>query len=234
MRLVQMRIVLVAFVFVAVLAARASDATACSCTDTPLADHAKAATQVLLVRAGAPVRRGAALEQTFTVLATLKGTATKTFVLDRKTPPPCASSYADGEVAILFASGGGELSPCNGNVPMASQIEQLLEILDATGAKRSDAKAPAIEAALRSALAPYTHDRPRIPVAHAPLAKTTWTVGKSSLVVGAKGSKDAIVITRAIAAGTLSLVTGRYDREGVWFTVLLQGTTVVWSSVVER
>lgn len=228
-----MRIVLVVSVVVAVLAARASDAAACSCTDTPLADHAKAATQVLLVRAGAPVRRGTALEQTFTVLATLKGTATKTFVLDRKTPPPCASSYADGEVAILFAS-GGELSPCNGNVPMASQIDQLVEILDATGAKRSDAKAPAIEAALRSALAPYTHDRPRIPVAHAPLAKTTWTLGKSSLVVGAKGSKDAIVITRATAAGTLSLVTGRYDREGVRFTVLLQGTTVVWSSVAER
>ncbi len=66
----------------------ADSAHACSCVPRPYAEHAKAAKRVVLARAGKPIKTGDALKQTFTVLATFKGPAQPTFLLDRRATPP--------------------------------------------------------------------------------------------------------------------------------------------------
>ncbi len=211
------------------------DAEACSCVARSFAEHAKTAKLVIVARAGTPVKNGDALKQPFTVLATLKGTASKQFLFDRPATPPCAANYADGELAILFTT-SGDLSPCSGNVPIEAQVGELDKILDATGTKRAAAKAPVVEAALREALAKYTHDRPKIHVRYAPLDKTSFAIGKSTLAFTRQTHKVGVRISRAFATDSLALVEGTYNAEGVRFTVLLQldGTwKVAWASVAE-
>lgn len=229
-----MRLLLVALALL--VAIPTTDAEACSCTARSFADHAKAAKQVILARAGTPVKTGDALKQAFTVLATLKGTAQKQFLFDRPATPPCAANYADGELAILFTS-SGDLDPCQGNVPIEAQIGDLEKILDATGTKRAAAKAPEVEAALREALAKYTHDRPTIHVRYAPLDKTSFAIGKSTLAFTRQTHKVGVRILRAFATDSLALVEGTYNREGLRFTVVLHFDTtwkVAWASVAER
>ncbi|MGE0402892.1 MAG: hypothetical protein AB7T06_39670 [Kofleriaceae bacterium] len=223
-------------VLLALLAFPTDEAEACSCTQRSYAQHAKDAKQVLLARAGKPETKGDALKQTFTVLATLKGTPTKTFLFDRPATPPCASKYEENEVAILFTH-GGDLDPCHGNWSLEGQIGDLDKILDATGKKRTDAKAPAVEAALREALAKYTHGRSPIRIRHAPLAGRSFQIGTSTLEYTKKAYKGEIRITKAFAADSIAVVEGTYNIEGLRFTVLLQGSStwsVIWSSVTER
>ncbi|MFN0246962.1 MAG: hypothetical protein ACKV2T_08630 [Kofleriaceae bacterium] len=222
------------FVF-AFLATPTDEAEACSCVQRSYAEHVKAATQVFVARAGKPVKTGDALKQTFTVLATLKGTATKQFVLDRPATPPCASKYEENEVAILFTS-GGDLSPCLGNVPLGSQVTELAAILAATKTKRGDVTVAAVEAALREALGKYTHDRPQIWIRHPSLAGS-FRMGKSNLELTKKPYKGEVRIKTSFATDSLALVDGTYNIEGLRFTVLLYLDTtwkVAWSQVVER
>jgi hypothetical protein len=228
-----MRLLLVLLALLAI----PTDADACSCVERSFAEHAKNAKQVMLARAGKPAKTGDALKQTFTVLATFKGTATKQFLFDRPATPPCASSYADGEVAILFTS-AGDLDPCHGNWPLGSQVSDLGKILDATGTKRVAVKEPAVEAALREALGKYTHDRPQIWIRNALFDKTSFQIGTSKLVyTKKKAHKGEVRILNAFGTDSVVLVEGKYDLEGIRFTVLLHldSTTwkVIWSSVAE-
>jgi hypothetical protein len=205
-----MRFVLaIAVALVATLSPNGADA--CSCVKRSFADHAKAEKQVFLARAGKPVKTGDALKQTFTVLATFKGPAQAQFVHDRPATPPCATSHADGEVAIVFTT-GGEVDPCHGNLPLAAVASALPEILTATGTKRDAAKTDAVQAALRVALAKYTHD----------YAKT--------------GTAKDVDIATAFTAGNFTFVEGTYGTEGLRFTVILHFDKTwkpVWSSVAE-
>lgn len=229
-----MRVLLLVTV-IAFLAIPTGDAEACSCVARTAAEHAKAAKRVMLARAGKPTKTGDHLKQSFTVLATFKGPATKQFLFDRPATPPCASDYAENEVAILFTS-GGDLDPCHGNVPLAEQAPELRAILDATGTKPVDATAAAIEAALREALAKYTHDRPQIWIRHAAFDGTSFQLGNSKLAFTKKPRKGEIRISSAFAANGVAFVEGKYDIEGLRFAVILhEGPTwtVLWSSVAE-
>jgi hypothetical protein len=198
-----------------------SDAEACSCVKRSFKEHAKTEKRVLLARAGKPVKTGDALKQTFTVLATMKGPAEAQFTLDRAATPPCAASYADGEVAILFTS-GGDLDPCHGNVPLATQIDELADILAGAGSKLEAIKPEALEAALREVLPKYLHDRPKVVVRHAPFAGTSFDIGKSRLSYAktAAVSKD-VDIKIALASDGIAFVEGTYGAEGLRFKVLL-------------
>lgn len=229
-----MRVLLVV-IAIAFLAIPTGDAEACSCVARTAAEHVKSAKRVMLARAGKPTKTGDHLKQTFIVLATFKGPATKEFLFDRPATPPCASDYAENEVAILFTS-GGDLDPCHGNVPLATQALELRAILDATGTKRVEATAAAIEAALREALAKYTHDRSRIWIRHAPLDGTSFQMGTSKLTHTKKAHKGEIRILTAFSANGVAFVEGKYDIEGLRFAVILhEGPTwtVLWSSVAE-
>lgn len=223
-------------VVVALLAIPTDDAEACSCVPRTYAQHAKSAKQVLLARAGKPTKTGDHTKQTFTVLATFKGPATTQFLLDRPATSPCASEYAEGDVAILFAN-GRDLDLCAGNMPLATQLDELRQILDATRTKRSAAKADAVEAALREALARYTHDRPKIWVRHAALAGTSFQLGTSKLEYTRKATKGEVRILNAFTTGSIAFVEGNYALEGLRFTVLLHLDTtwrVLRASVAER
>lgn len=212
-----------------------SAADACSCVARSFAEHAKTEKLVVLARAGKPHKTGDALKQTFTVLATLKGKPAATFVLDRPATPPCAQSYAEGEVAILFTS-GGELDPCHGNVPLAQQIADVPAIVAATGAKRGAAKLEAVEVALRAALMPYLHDRPAVAVGLPALAGKALQLGKSKLRFAARAGAKGIAISQAFTVGDVAFVAGKYGVEGVTFSVLLHfdnGWKVVGDSVAE-
>ena len=87
-----------------------------------------------------------------------------------------------------------------------------------------------------TSLAKYTHDRPKIHVRYAPLDKTSFAIGKSTLAFTRQTHKVGVRISRAFATDSLALVEGTYNAEGVRFTVLLQldGTwKVAWASVAE-
>lgn len=95
-----------------------------------------------------------------------------------------------------------------------------------------------MEAALRKALAGYTHARTAIAVKHAPLAKApSFQIDSSTISYTKRSRKGAVEITKALAAGSIALVQGRYGLEGLRFTVLLQrdasAWTVLWSEVAE-
>lgn len=201
-------------------------AEACSCVPRTLAEHAKTETRVVLARAGKQVKTGDALKQTFTVLATFKGPAQTTFVLDRRATPPCKADYAENEIAILFSS-DTQLDPCHGNLPLASQANQLSSILAATGTKQTDATAPAVEAAVRE-LSKFLHDRPQIPVRYPPLAGQAFTIGKSKLTFAKLAATDDIELSNAFTAGTAAVVQGRYKREGVRFLIVLYLEGKAW------
>jgi hypothetical protein len=226
-----MRLLLAALVLLTAVTAR--EAAACECVARTFAAHAKAETRVMLARAGKRDTKGDALKQTFTVLATFKGPKTTEFVLDRPATPPCASNYADGEVAILFTS-GGDLDPCHGNTPFAEQAPELLAILAATKVAQKPADLAVFEVALRTALAPYLHARAEIPIQHAALAGKTFQIDKSKLVFRKKASPDAIKIDKAIVAGDVGFIRGRYAREGVTFTVITHAGVVIGEWVTER
>jgi hypothetical protein len=223
----------IAIAAAAFLASRPADA--CTCVKRSYAEHAKAASRVFVARAGKPIKTGDALKQTFTVLATFKGTAQRTFLFDRRATPPCASNYAEGEVAILFTT-AGDLDPCHGNLPLASQTGDLAEILRATGTKTTDAKADVLEIALRGALTKYLHARPQVSIRYAPLAGTSFTVDKSKLTYAKAAAAKDIEITRAFTAGTITFVEGKYATEGLRFTLVLhfdRTWKVLSSSLIE-
>lgn len=220
---------------IATVAFDATDAEACTCVKRSFAEHAKTEARVFLARAGKPVKSGDALKQTFTVLATFKGPAQAQFLWDRPATPPCATSYANGEVAILFTT-GGDLDPCHGNVPIAAQLSELPAVWKATNVKHGDAKAAAVEAALRSALTKYLHARPQVSVRYAKLAGTSITIEKSKLTYAKAAVAKDIEITTAITADKVTFVQGKYGTEGLRFSILLHldGTwKVVASEVVE-
>lgn len=200
--------------------ATADDAEACSCVKRSFAEHAKTEKRVFLARAGKPVKTGDHLKQTFTVLATFKGAAQAQFLFDRPATPPCASNYIEGEIAILFTT-DGDLDPCHGNVPLATQAPELPAILKATSTKLDPAKADAVEAALRTVLPKYLHDRPLISIRHAPLAGTKLQIGKSQLTYSKTAAAKDIEIKSAFTTGSISFVEGKYATEGLRFTVLL-------------
>jgi len=211
---------LLSFLVFGALLLSADVADACSCVNRSFAEHAKTEKRVFLARAGKPVKTGDALKQTFTVLATFKGPAQAQFLFDRPATPPCASSYADGEVAILFTS-GGDLDPCHGNLPLSSTALELPDILKALGTKRDAAKADAVEAALRAALPKYLHARPQVSVRHAPLAGTSFEIDKSKLSYARTATAKDVEITAAFTADSITFVQGKYSTEGISFTVLL-------------
>ncbi len=211
---------ILATLVIATIALDAPDADACSCVKRSFAEHAKTETRVFLARAGKPVKTGDALKQSFTVLATFKGPSQAQFLWDRRATPPCASSYAEGEVAILFTT-GGDLDPCHGNVPLASQMRELPAVLKATNAKYTDAKADAVEAALRTALVKYLHARSQVSVRYAPLAGASLTIDKSKLTYAKAAVAQDIEITTAFTTGKVTFVEGKYASEGLRFTILL-------------
>lgn len=179
-----------------------TDADACSCVERTFAEHAKAAKHVMLVRAGKPAKTGDALQQTFAVLATFKGPSDKQFVLDRKATPPCASNYRDGEIAIVFTS-GGDLDPCHGNVSLDVQGSHLPEIVTATRTKTTTADAKATDVAIEDALHGY-----KAPV------------------------KSHVKILKSFTAGNVTFVRGKYPREGLRFdTIVVRDDTGAWSVV---
>lgn len=203
----------------AALVIQVPDADACSCVERTLAQHAKAEKLVVIARAGKPVKTGDALKQTFTVLATLKGKPAPTFVLDRPATPPCVKNYAEGDIAILFTS-GGDLDPCHGNLTLAEQIADLANIVDAAGTKRAPAKLEAVEIALRDALGPYLHGRD-VTVTTTELAGKTIRIGKSTLTFHPNPKLMALTLS-AFTVGDIAYVAGDYKTEGVRFAVLLR------------
>jgi hypothetical protein len=218
-----MRVALRTLVVLAIAAGTlrsADDAEACSCVARTFAQHAKAEKRVMLVRAGKPVKTGDHLTQTFAVLATFKGAAQPQFLLDRPVTPPCASAYADGEIAILFTS-GGDLDLCHGNVPIASQVDDLPAILKATGTKRGAAKPDALEAALRDVLPKYLHGRPQVTIRHAPLAGTSFEIDTSHLTYARTATDKDVQIKQAFTADSITYIEGSYGTEGLQFTVLV-------------
>lgn len=232
-----MRLLLLVLAFATVTLSSIQRAEACECVPRTLAEHAKTEKRVLVVRAGKPIKSGDALRQTFTVLATLKGPAAATFTLDRPATPPCASSYQEREVAILFTS-GGDLDPCHGNEPIAAQLRDFARVVKATGAPRTAAAAPAIERALREALPKYLHARPAISIRHAPLAGKSFSIDKSKLTYARAARAGDIEIVEAVATGSLAFVAGAYATEGLRFEVLLQREQGTWkilhAAVTER
>jgi hypothetical protein len=222
-------------ILLAILTLHIEPADACSCVERSLAQHAKTEKLVVIARAGKPEKTGDALKQTFTVLATLKGKAAPTFVLDRPATPPCKQDYAEGEVAVLFTS-GGDLDPCHGNLPLASQINDLPSIADAAGVKRGAAKLEPVEVALREALGRYLHDRPNITVAAVGFPGKSIQIGKSKLTFAANPKfRDLALSTFTI--GDIAYVSGTYATEGVRYSVLLhfdKTWKVVGSSVAEK
>jgi hypothetical protein len=189
----------------ALLFAPLHEADACSCVERSFAEHAKTEKRVLLVRAGKPVKKGDALKQTFTVLATFKGPADKTFVHDRPATPPCASSHREGEIAILFTS-GGDLDPCHGNVSLDLQVSQFVEIVTATKTKMATADGKGVDAALADVLQGYK----------AP-------------------NKNDVKILKSFTAGDVTFVRGKYEKEGLRFdSIVVRGDDGAWSAVYRR
>lgn len=218
-------LLMLAFTAVTLLSTDAADA--CSCVQRSFAEHAKAEARVLVVRAGKPVKTGDALRQTFTVLATLKGPAQQTFTLDRRATPPCASNYREHEIAILYTT-AGDLDPCHGNEPLASQLDDFARIVTAAGAKRDPAKAEVVERALREVLPKYLHARPTISVRHAPLAGKSFAIDKSKLTYAKAAAAKDIEIADAFATGDIAFVAGTYATEGLHFEVLLHRDKGSW------
>lgn len=221
---------------VLVLSLLTLDATAdaCECVARTFAEHAKTEKLVVVARAGKPQKSGDALKQTFTVLATLKGKPAPTFLLDRPATPPCKQDYAEGEVAVLFTS-GGDLDPCHGNQTLEAQLPELLSIVNAAGAKHGTIAAEPVELALRGALAKYLHDRPSITVQSAALPGKSIQIGKSKLSFHPNPRSSTLGVA-AFTVGDIAVVTGTYKTEGVRFSVLLhfdKTWKVVGSSVAE-
>jgi len=150
-----MRSLLALFAVLFVHFSTVDDASACSCVKSTPTKNAKEAKRVFLAKAGKPVKKGDALKQTFTILQTFKGDAKATeFVFDRPATPPCAIDFAEGDLTIIFTT-GGEIDPCHGNAPFASQALDLEAIIRATGGTMNKPQRKAIEDALATVLAPY-------------------------------------------------------------------------------
>jgi hypothetical protein len=75
------------------------------------------------------------------------------------------------------------------------------------------------------------HDRPSVGVRHAALAGTSFQIAKSKLTY-AKGATDVILGT-AFTTDAITFVKGTYKREGVVFTVVLHGDTIIGKWVAE-
>jgi hypothetical protein len=197
------------------------DAEACKCVGRSFAEHAKTEKRVFLARAGKQIKSTTgALEQPFTILATLKGPDEKTFTWKRSGPSPCEPTYAENDLALIFST-DGEVDLCHGNMSWPAQLEEFGAIVNATKTPRKAADAIVLAFALRAAVAKFLHDRPRIGVKHAALAGKSFTIDKSKLVYEKTANKDSIVIAEAFAAGKLAYVRGGYKREGVVFEMLM-------------
>jgi hypothetical protein len=206
----------------AALAALAPDpAAACSCKQQPPSAYLKQADVVFLGRAGKVIEKSGKRLQPFTVLLPIKGVPGKTFTQVRpKVRPPCDRSYTPGEVAVVFAH-KGNIDLCAGNFPMEAQLPHLDTYLGG-GKKAAAVDLAALRFALETMLRPYLHDRPRVPVAYAPLAGKKLRIGKTTLpVVRKRGGKSMIHVSRAVSAGDVRLVSGSYGTEGFWFDLLL-------------
>jgi hypothetical protein len=203
-------------------------AEACSCASFGWANYAQEAKHVYLVRAGTP-KTGAKRKQTYTVLATFKGTPRAQWVLDQP-DSPCGTAHPDKAIAILFTD-GKQLDLCDGNFNFEAQVAGFLEILKGAGVKQEPAKADALEAALREVLPKYLHDRPQITIKHdSTLAGSSFTIGKSRLTYAKTGTDKDIAIASAITAGNVTYVKGTYGTEGIQFTVVLHRDKA-WKSI---
>jgi hypothetical protein len=196
--------ILLALLFAVLLV---DDARACSCVKRSFAEHAKTEKRVFLAKAGKPVKKGDALKQTFTILATFKGDANATeFVLDRPATPPCKIDFAEGDIAILFTT-SGDIDPCHGNEPIASQAPELQEILKASGVTINKPQRKVIDDAVANVLVTY------------------------------KRALKNVSLDRQFTAGNITFASGKIAKEGVRFHFVLlldNGTwTVIHKSVVE-
>jgi hypothetical protein len=235
---------LVLTVLLALLDGRPREAAACSCVFVSAGRYLEEADLVFLGRAGKKTVRGDLTVQPFAILHLIKGQA-KTFERALKTGviPPCHMEYAPGDVAVIFAH-KGSVDLCSGNFNLEAQLPHLgtylshregkpaairglhVPVHGATSAiGGSSPEAAALEAALRAALGRFLHDRPVVEVGYFPRAGSTLNVGKTRLpVVKKEVGKKGVRISRALVAGAVRLVTGRYDAEGVSFDVLLLAT----------
>ena len=91
-------------------------------------------------------------------------------------------------------------------------------------------KAPAAKPVV-SKPPPAPAAEPAVGVRHTGLAGTSFQVGKSKLTYG-KAAKD-VVLETAFTWDTITFVKGKYKVEGVVFTVVLHGDTIIAKSVSE-
>ncbi|MBE3072797.1 MAG: hypothetical protein IMZ67_07455 [Acidobacteria bacterium] len=197
-------------------------ARACSCIAQAPAQYFKGAELVLLGRAGKVATSGRKEVQPFEVIQVLKGKLGSGYRHQRvaSSIPPCERTFTAGEVAVVFVSKGG-LGICAGNCALEAQLPNLEQYLRLGAEKVAQPGLAALGVAL-AAIQGYLHDRPDIPVCHAPLAGKSLQLGKSTLTFVAAAKTGAIEITRALERGRVTLISGRYATEGCHFDVLLE------------
>ncbi len=213
---------LLLFVF---LAADSTEADACRCVGKKPAAYIQGAERVVLAKAVAESKSGSPILIDFEVLATLKGTPSKTFRWTRSEKNPlCGPGFTIGQVSLLFVV-GGDLQLCTGNFGMDAQAANFPEYLKLTKQKTSAPTLADMEALLGTALKGYMHKRKRIYTSYPALKGSTAVVGETSFpIVRAtkKRAKTSVIVRSALRYGDIVYLNGNYPVEGLWFRLLLR------------
>ncbi len=222
------RLIFVALFSLAFLTTGQQAAEACTCEERGPDKLVAGAEQVLVARTGATTKGKRGYETRFSVLGAIKGEATASYVWRHEDRSPlCGPSYAAGEVVLLFIN-KSSLALCAGNYGLTSQARDIPAYLKAAGTKSTTASHKAMESALKHSLTSYLHKRHRI-LAHFPsltgkLIRIQGSTIRFKKNLSAKQRAAGILISDAVRFGSLVVVSGRYNREGVSFHVLLQET----------
>jgi hypothetical protein len=208
---------------VVVVLASPEPAAACECVMSTAARDFAGADAVYVAVAGPKKNRGHGWTQRVQIVETLKGASRRVFVWRRRGPSPCDPFFKSGETTILFAT-KGELDLCAGNHGIDSRRDDLAAImrLAASPARRTRPTSRALLAAIEAGTAGYRHKRKRIEVrvGDGSLASSR-RLGPTAIEIVQHEADNQIVIDDIAAAGKLTAVHGRYEREGLSFTILL-------------
>ncbi|MCA9672304.1 MAG: hypothetical protein KC503_42210 [Myxococcales bacterium] len=217
------------------LPSRAADACSCARPFDGGKGYLRMAGTVFLARTVKVARSPRVF--TFEVLASFKGKVRgKRFVL-KQPMSPCDPAFQRGKVSFVIINKRGSAGLCGGNYALSAQLPDAAAYFAAAKRGRA-AKPPELRAAL-AAIKGYLHDRKQVPLSSKTLpAKLSLRVGKTRLFVTRTMPKHGLYLDSARCVGRACLLSGRYPREGLVFSLLLERRgkklSLIGRSVVER
>lgn len=212
----------------------ARPAHACSCVGQTDEEYLARAQRVFLVRADAADALEKGFRQRVTVLFTLKGAASKQYIIDRPDGGTmCDRTLASGEVALLFVR-DGQARICDGNYAMSVQFPRLEATLAAAQVPKGKLGLAALRLAVEKASSDALSKSKTATVFFPALAPATFEVGNTHVSIVRVAKPDSLQIERGLSFGRYHLVTVRTPGRESRFEAIIgmsgKQATILWFS----